>query len=57
MEPLLKGVLAYVIQYDNVPCTPLAPAQPDTTVYSCTTLNFIDAKSGKVLYSIQGTDL
>ena len=58
IEPLLKGVLAYVIQYDNVPCTPLGPPQAqDTTAYPCTILNFIDANSGKVLYSMQGNEL
>jgi hypothetical protein len=63
IKPLLQDTLVYVIQWTDVPCTPVGPAAPEgaaastPTTYSCTILNLVDAETGKVLYSVQGPNL
>jgi len=61
--PLMKDTLVYVLTWIGIPCVPKSgpPPAPDisdstsaSATYSCTLLNFIDASSGKVLYSTEG---
>lgn len=62
-KPLLNNTLAYVLQWSNEPCVPTggppvqgtnSPAPRPTS--SCTVLNFVDADSSKVVYSVEGPD-
>jgi len=58
--PLMDHTLVYLITQTGVLCSPhLPPPAPGATptaapVSSCTFVNFVDATSGKVLYSSQG---
>lgn len=60
IRPLVHGTLVYVITQVGVPCAatgmPAGPGTKPTTasVYSCTFVNFVDAATGKVLYSTNG---
>lgn len=60
IKPLMHGTLVYVITQVGVPCAPSGvPAGPGTKpttapVYTCTFVNFVDAATGKVLYSTNG---
>jgi hypothetical protein len=57
----LDNTLAYVFSQHNVPCSPVGPPASSVTTnaagYECTILNFVDASSGSVLYSVQGPNL
>jgi hypothetical protein len=63
LEPLVKDALVYVLEWTDVPCGPVGPApspgstaapQPDAT---CTLITLIDAGTGRVLLSVEGTDI
>ena len=62
LKPLMQKTLVYVIKWTEVPCAPLGPmvdgrsASPPA-IYSCTALTFVDALSGTVLFSVEGTNL
>ncbi len=62
-KPLMQDTLVYVIKWTGVPCVPVGPPMVDEpggsppAIYSCTTLNLIDAVSGTVLFSVEGTNL
>jgi hypothetical protein len=56
--PLMKDTLVYVLMQSDVPCLPMGPRRATSpTVQACTTIAFVDAGSGRVIYSVQGTDL
>ena len=55
--PLMPDTLVYMVSWTGVTCMPSGgpPRSPGTEpkTFSCTVLNFIDAMTGKVLYSVQ----
>jgi len=56
LVPLLSNTLVYVLSWTGVPCAPAGgpPGSKSTTQkFSCTLLNLVDAKSGKVLYTVE----
>jgi hypothetical protein len=61
LRPVVEDKLVFVMQYTNVPCTGSGPPRrkerTTPTMSFCTVLNFIDADSGRVLYSVQGPAL
>ena len=63
LAPLMRDTLVYVLTWTNVPCTAAGPIpSPGSTAgappaSACTLINLIDAGTGKVLYSVQGTDI
>ena len=61
IEPLMQGTLVYVIKWTDVACTPpVGPPgriEPSAPANTCTILNFVDARSGGVLYSVEGQNL
>jgi hypothetical protein len=63
IAPLMKDTLVYVMTFNGIPCIPKggppvpSPTHaPPTQAYSCVLLNFIDANSGQVLYSVESPD-
>ena len=58
LVPSIVDVLAYVMTWTGVPCLPAGgvPGASPAPVQSCTVISLIDAGSGKVLYSYQGTN-
>lgn len=63
IAPIMKDTLVYVVQWTGVPCMPVGPMRPTNETaataakHSCTVMNFIDATTGLVLYSVQGPNL
>ena len=61
--PLLKNALVYVVSYTGVPCAPaggpprLATPTAAVAQFFCTILNFVDAKSGAVAYTVESPAL
>ena len=58
INPLMNKTLVYVITWTGVTCVraggPPEPPGAAVAIDSCTLLNFIDANSGTVLYSVSG---
>ncbi len=60
--PVMDKTLAYVVTQTGLKCLPVGPARPSGAVpsapvaESCTLVNFIDAKTGTVLYSASWSD-
>ncbi len=60
INPVMDHALVYVISQSGVSCTPVGPARGTTTTfvtYSCTMLNFIDARTDKVLFIVSSPGL
>jgi hypothetical protein len=60
IHPVMDNTLVYVISQSGNSCRPVGPAGKTTTspvTYACTSLNFVDAQTGKVLYSVQSPGL
>jgi hypothetical protein len=64
LRPLLSGALVFVIQYTGEPCVRNGPIPlPDQTALAtpttqlCAVLNFVDAHTGKMVYTLEGPDL
>lgn len=59
--PVMNHTLVYVFLQNGAPCAPVGPpssgAAGPARVLSCTILNFVDANTGAVLYSVQGPKL
>lgn len=57
IRPLMSRTLVYVLTFSGVPCAPVGgpPNGRITTpkAYTCTVIDFVDATSGKVLYSVE----
>jgi len=57
--PLLNDTLVYVLSWIGVPCSPVGGppgANSSAQKFSCTLLNLVDAKSGKVLYTVESPE-
>jgi hypothetical protein len=63
LRPLISGALVFVIEYTGEQCARSGPADPEHTAKVtptpelCTVLNFVDARSGKVVYTLEGPDV
>lgn len=61
--PVMDKTLAYVFTQTGLKCVPAGPSRPSGAApgtvieQSCTLVNFVDATTGKVLYSVSGPDL
>jgi hypothetical protein len=65
ISPLMDHQLAYIIEYDQATCTKsgppvvsnTAPPHSEMIVYICSVLNFVNADTGRVEYSVSSTHL
>jgi len=57
--PLMDNRLMYVLRFDGDLCVPagVIPGKPAPTPQPCSVVNFIDASTGAVIYSVQGQHL
>lgn len=57
--PLMNNRLVFVLRFDGEMCVPagVLPGSPAPQPQPCSAVNFIDAATGAVIYSVQGAKL